>query len=92
MPAKGFVELVASFAPEQERDINYTVFCAVKRKPTPLSLNVKAVAYAIHDSLQLEESSGQVGPGRVLRLLYAGHHAGVCRASCCCMQDIMASP
>jgi hypothetical protein len=61
VPPKGSIELTATFAPDIERDVNYSVACRVKKKPCLLTLNVKGSAYAIHDSLQLEEPGGQVG-------------------------------
>jgi hypothetical protein len=48
------VELVATFAPQEERPINYNVIVRVRNKPTPLQLNVKGEGYALSPSLLLE--------------------------------------
>jgi len=36
------------------------VMCHVRKKPTPLKLNVKGLGYAIHDSCQLETADGRI--------------------------------
>lgn len=48
------VELVATFAPQAERPINYNVLVRIRNKPTPLQLNVKGEGYALSPSLLLE--------------------------------------
>jgi hypothetical protein len=48
------VELVATFAPQEERPVNYNVIVRVRNKPTPLQLNVKGEGYALSPSLLLE--------------------------------------
>lgn len=48
------IELVATYAPQEERPINYNVILRVRNKPTPLQLNVKGEGYALAPSLLLE--------------------------------------
>lgn len=48
-----------SFTPAAEKIHNYNVICAVRKKPTRLTLNVKGEGYAIHQSVQLESSMGR---------------------------------
>jgi hypothetical protein len=48
------IELVATYAPQEERPINYNVIVRVRNKPTPLQLNVKGEGYALAPSLLLE--------------------------------------
>lgn len=45
---------MATFAPQEERPINYNVIVRVRSKPTPLQLNVKGEGYALSPSLLLE--------------------------------------
>jgi hypothetical protein len=45
---------VATYAPQQERPINYNVIVRVRNKPTQLQLNVKGEGYALAPSLLLE--------------------------------------
>lgn len=45
---------MATFAPQEERPINYNVIVRVRNKPTPLQLNVKGEGYALSPSLLLE--------------------------------------
>ncbi len=56
VPAKGSVTLEVHFHPTEEKTYNYNVACRIKKKPTVLNLNVKGEGYAIHDSLQLQDS------------------------------------
>lgn len=48
------MELVATFAPQEERPINYNVIVRVRNKLTPLQLNMKGEGYALSPSLLLE--------------------------------------
>lgn len=48
------MDLVATFAPQEERPINYNVSLRVRNKATPLQLNVKGEGYALSPSLLLE--------------------------------------
>lgn len=48
------MDLVATFAPQEEKPINYNVIVRVRNKPTPLQLNVKGEGYALSPSLLLE--------------------------------------
>ena len=41
VPARGYVELQATFSPHAEGQVNYNVVCNVRKKPTRLTLNVK---------------------------------------------------
>lgn len=45
---------MATFAPQEERPINYNVSLRVRNKATPLQLNVKGEGYALSPSLLLE--------------------------------------
>jgi hydrocephalus-inducing protein len=59
VPPNGKVLLLATFKPLEETTYNYSLQCAVKNKPTQLSLTVKGEGYALHESLQIEGAEGQ---------------------------------
>ncbi|KAJ3416712.1 hypothetical protein HDV05_000542 [Chytridiales sp. JEL 0842] len=48
------------FCPCAEKTFNFNLLCNVKKKPTPVSINVKGEGYEIHESLQSELSDGTV--------------------------------
>ncbi len=52
------MDLTAVFSPMGENDVNYSVVCRVKRKPTPLRFNVKGEGYALHQAMHLEMADG----------------------------------
>lgn len=43
-----------------EREYNFNLQCRVRRKPSPITLNVKAEVYAISVALEYEQSDGTV--------------------------------
>lgn len=47
-----------SFTATQEQDFNFNLQCRVRRKPTPLVLNVKAQGYAVNASLSYTRPDG----------------------------------
>jgi hydrocephalus-inducing protein len=48
-----------SFTATQDQDFNFNLQCRVKRKPTPLVLNVKAQGYAINAALSYTSPNGE---------------------------------
>ena len=48
-----------SFTATQGQDFNFNLQCRVKRKPTPLMLNVKAQGYAINAALSYTSPDGE---------------------------------
>ncbi|KAJ3332957.1 hypothetical protein HDU76_012454, partial [Blyttiomyces sp. JEL0837] len=48
------------FSPSAEKMFNFNLICNVKKKPTPVTVNVKGEGYEIHDSLQTELADGSV--------------------------------
>ena len=59
VPANGSVAIQASYRPDGETLVNYTVACRIARKPTALTLNVKGEGYAVHEHLCLETPEGK---------------------------------
>ena len=47
-----------SFVPTQEREYNFNLQCMVKKKPTPIILNVKAEGFLITYTLHYEDRKG----------------------------------
>ena len=47
-----------SFTATQEQDFNFNLQCKVKRKPTPLVLNVKAQGYSVNATLSYTSPEG----------------------------------
>jgi len=60
VPPNSSVEVRATFTPRLEKAVNHNVVCNVKKKPTRLTLNVKGEGYAIHETLNIETSGGDV--------------------------------
>ncbi|KAJ3106206.1 hypothetical protein HDU97_006839 [Phlyctochytrium planicorne] len=52
------IEIV--FCPSAEKVFNFNLVCNVKKKPTPVTMNVKGEGYEIHESIQGEMSDGTV--------------------------------
>eukprot|EP01135_Chromosphaera_perkinsii_P007876 Nk52_evm68s1020 gene=Nk52_evmTU68s1020 len=48
------------FTPKGEKEFNFNVTCIVKKKPTPLAVNVKGEGYAIRDSMFIEGENGKL--------------------------------
>ncbi|KAJ3029566.1 UNVERIFIED_CONTAM: hypothetical protein HDU68_011780 [Siphonaria sp. JEL0065] len=46
------------FTPSAEKTFNFNLQCNVKKKPTPVSINVKGEGYEIHESLHSELADG----------------------------------
>lgn len=47
-----------SFMASAQKEVNFNVLCHVKKKTTPLTLNVKAEGYAMVAQLVCEDSQG----------------------------------
>ena len=60
VPAQGQLALAVTFAPSSAAPVNFNIMCTIKKKPIPLSLNVKGEGYAVHDSLQLQQADGHL--------------------------------
>ena len=48
-----------SFTATQDQDFNFNLQCRVKRKPTPLVLNIKAQGYAVNAALSYTSPDGE---------------------------------
>jgi hypothetical protein len=48
------------FRPSAEKNFNFNLVCNVRRKPSPVNINVKGEGYTIHESIQGELADGQV--------------------------------
>jgi len=59
IPSNGKLPVVISFMAAQEGEYNFNLQCSVRRKPSPLLLNVKAEGYAISTSLSYTNPEGQ---------------------------------
>ncbi|KAJ3129345.1 hypothetical protein HK098_001757 [Nowakowskiella sp. JEL0407] len=65
-PAKGTIaangEIIIDilFAPSSEKIFNFNLLCNIKKKPTPLTLNVKGEGYKIHESILSELADGKL--------------------------------
>ncbi len=46
------------FCPETEQEVNFNLVCRVKKKTTPLTVNVKAEGFSILSKLVCEDSQG----------------------------------
>ena len=47
-----------SFTATEQKEVNFNVLCHVKKKTSPLTLNVKAEGYAMNTQLVCEDSQG----------------------------------
>ncbi|NWI09406.1 HYDIN protein, partial [Crypturellus soui] len=52
--------ITISFLPFLEGDVAFSLLCDVKRKPLPLSLNIKATAYSMTMCVRFEDREGSV--------------------------------
>lgn len=52
------VVINVAFSPMLEQEYNFNVQCHVRRKPSPITLNVKAEGYAVRSSLVYEDVEG----------------------------------
>lgn len=48
------------FAPNSDKEVNFNIVCRIKRKVTPVTLNVKAEGYSMNSQLLCEDSHGRV--------------------------------
>ncbi|KAJ3074073.1 hypothetical protein HDU98_012192 [Podochytrium sp. JEL0797] len=48
------------FTPSTEKMFNFNLQCSIKKKPTPVSINVKGEGYEIHDVVQSELVDGTI--------------------------------
>jgi hydrocephalus-inducing protein len=51
-------EVEVCFTPSSEKLFNFTLTCNIRKKPTPLKINVKGEGYEIHESVQAEMGDG----------------------------------
>ena len=64
-PVQGIIQpkselpIYISFTPNSEKVYNYNLVCSVKKKPTPIVLNVKGEGYVIHEYLEAEKPTGE---------------------------------
>ena len=69
LPPNGRTAIEVRFCPSNEKFVNLNVECLIRKKPTPLNLNVKGEGYGIHARLTLEETGG--GGGHAIELMPA---------------------
>ncbi|KAI9095517.1 hypothetical protein DFS34DRAFT_651319 [Phlyctochytrium arcticum] len=68
VPAHSQVPVEITFLPCLEKTFNYNLVCNVRKKPSPITINVKGEGYTMHDSLQSELPDGtlsQIFPGPI---------------------------
>jgi hydrocephalus-inducing protein len=53
------LQITATYKPDGEAAVNYSVVCHVKQKPTPLVVNVKGAGYAVREHVAMEAPDGQ---------------------------------
>ncbi|KAI9203105.1 uncharacterized protein BJ171DRAFT_600257 [Polychytrium aggregatum] len=58
--AHGEVPIDVVFCPSSEKSFNFNLMCNVRKKPTPVGINIKGEGYEIHESLQSELADGSV--------------------------------
>ncbi|KAJ3036631.1 hypothetical protein HDV00_002527 [Rhizophlyctis rosea] len=56
--AKSEVPIEIIFAPSAEKVFNFNLVCNVKKKPAPVTINVKGEGYEVHEDLQTEATDG----------------------------------
>ncbi len=56
--APGELPIEIFFSPPSEKQFNFNMICNIRKKPTPLSINVKGEGYKVHESLQVEQADG----------------------------------
>ncbi|XP_054026269.1 hydrocephalus-inducing protein homolog [Dryobates pubescens] len=52
--------ITVTFTPREEGEVVFNLRCDVKRKPQPLSLNIKATGYSVAVAVQAEDSQGHL--------------------------------
>ena len=58
VPPQSELPIEILFAPPSEKFFNFNLVCNVKKKPTPISVNIKGEGYKIHDSVSVEMLDG----------------------------------
>ncbi|ELT89592.1 hypothetical protein CAPTEDRAFT_222082 [Capitella teleta] len=58
VPAKSSFPVDIHFTPQSDQEVNFNLMCNIKRKQTPLQLNVKAEGHSMEVILYCEDSSG----------------------------------
>ncbi|KAJ3022533.1 hypothetical protein HKX48_005950 [Thoreauomyces humboldtii] len=58
VPGNAEVSIEITFVPSAEKIFNFNLLCNVRKKPSPLTINVKGEGYEIHDTLQGELPDG----------------------------------
>merc|ERR1719502_1765080 len=71
LPPNGRTAISIQFCPSEEKAINLNLACAIRKKPTPLNLNIKGEGYGVHARLLLEESGRGGAATESLELLPA---------------------
>ncbi|KAJ3260794.1 hypothetical protein HK103_007357 [Boothiomyces macroporosus] len=60
IPAQSETEIEILYAPPSEKLYNFNLVCNIRKKPTPVTINVKGEGYKIHDTLQVELADGSI--------------------------------
>ena len=60
IPPKSRAPIQLHFAPNSDKEVNFNIVCRIKRKLTPVTLNVKAEGYSMNSQLLCEDSHGRV--------------------------------
>ncbi|KAH6588049.1 hypothetical protein BASA50_010912 [Batrachochytrium salamandrivorans] len=60
LPANSEIPIEVVFSPSSEKVYNLNLECNIRKKPTPVTINVKGEGYEIHGSLQTELVDGTV--------------------------------
>ncbi|KAI8900319.1 hypothetical protein BC833DRAFT_523632 [Globomyces pollinis-pini] len=60
VPPQSEVPIDISFIPPSEKMYNFNLTCNIRKKPTPVTINVKGEGYEIHDSLHMELVDGSM--------------------------------
>ncbi|ELK36190.1 Hydrocephalus-inducing protein like protein [Myotis davidii] len=58
LPPMSRLQIDILFTPKQEGDVNFNLFCNVKRKAHPLTLNVKAEGYTMNAEIKCKDRTG----------------------------------
>ncbi|KAJ3305286.1 hypothetical protein HDV03_001884, partial [Kappamyces sp. JEL0829] len=58
VPAKGELPVEILFSPPTEKLFNFNLNCNVRKKPSPITVNVKGEGYKIHESVLVEMPDG----------------------------------
>ena len=52
------IPVYVSFCPVSDKEVNFNVQCVMKKKTSPLTLNIKAEGYSMNCLVLCEDSSG----------------------------------